>query len=207
MTRMSKEEFRYLYLNTNSLLDIIMRETYAYLVRDAGAMPELGEDDVVRAKEELSSIQLDDLNLDALSGLGDVGSIDLKESELDGLNLQATSDSWVSEMPSAGHDSLSHGMVINRDTDDAKDYDHYIQQIYRECSVQSQAEKIYPKVDVRYLDGLLAKLPDTITVLTSRLSGDDVKQWLDVSKQENQPLMELFQYIRCLTVGGLSSKG
>jgi hypothetical protein len=112
---MDREKFLYLFLNANSLLDIAMQEAFSDLMIENGAMPEFSEEELNRAKAELSSTRLEDLNLDALAGLGGLTSADMDVGTLEGLDLDALSGLGTPAATSAGVDGnelLTQGLDV-----------------------------------------------------------------------------------------------
>ncbi|KPJ88405.1 MAG: hypothetical protein AMJ53_16875 [Gammaproteobacteria bacterium SG8_11] len=217
---MNREQFFYLYLNTNSLLDIAMQEAYTDLMAEVEAMPEISDEDVDQALAELNSTQLEDLDLDALSGLGNSAWPETDEEPFQMSMAEFDADSTIHNMnfdavrdledvrDSVAHDErTSADYVIGEDTANSIDYEHYLKQVYQEDSLNTQVDKIFQRVDMHYLDDLLSKLPNPMKELTGKLGADEMKQWLAVNKLGNQSLTELLQYVRRLVVESESQVG
>ena len=167
---MNQEQFTYLYLNATSLLDIATKQAYTDIIKDT-----------TTATADVSTSSVDSADSGGLAGL----------------NLDTLARLGVSSGGEAHADECLDGSGDEIETD--ADYDEYVP-VYEEDVMQVRAAEMFSKADMPYLRRLLQQLPQGVPDLTSKLTAEQLQQWLEVNKQRNQVLTELLQYLRRVSV-------
>ncbi len=174
---MDKNDFYYLFVNTNCLAELALRpsgDDIAGILNDVETVPSPLSD-----TEAAVAAGFEGLDLDALDGMaffGDDSEADIQESSADSPSTIADGDQFEIEE-----------FDINRYMEKAYSYQDYL---------QDRIDRSFAEVDHERLDTLISQLDTGLQPITARQSGQDIEKWLDLYKSEHVGVTEIVVAIR-----------
>jgi hypothetical protein len=207
---MTQDEFYYLYINTNSILDLGMKEA-ARGLEDLFASGEIEElarltDQEVMSDEQLAKhfenmdqSAMDGINMDFFSQQDDESmNNDSKQESLspEEERLNKALDIELSKMTAELEETETSEQ---HDEQEEFNIDTYISNIYSEQEeLARKTSNVFGKADIKQLSIELNKLPSNLASLCCKLSGEQLMQWVEIQNTDNDALDNLIVSIRQL---------
>jgi hypothetical protein len=181
---MNADEFYHLYVNVNSLSELVLHEIVATRNPDSTAPVE-----VIELAGEEATIETTEMDLSALDGLDELMEREREHAE-----------AAVVEMIEAGEDSDIRPIDPANADDAPVDLAQYMAKAYDyESAIRPRATRHFEKnVDRRNVEALLAALPKGLPPITKPLTGEQMRRWLDTYLLPDETLAELVTSIRAL---------
>jgi len=186
---MDREQFHCLYINVNSLLELSIKRLGAEIlsrpVEPDTTMADLSPEEI----EAQIAARFNTMDMSALDGI-----------DYDFFSAPRT-PGGTPEIP-ASELAFDHSARQGPPGDDeAPDLSTYMERAYGfAAELQQRIDAALHRADLDAIAAALGKLPQSLPLLTQRLSGDEMGQWLDAERAQPDGLSELVIEIRKLEV-------
>ncbi len=210
---MTQDEFYYLYINANSILDLGMQDA----ARDiealfaSGELDELAElaDQEIMSDEQLAK-QFEGMNKNALDGIeldffsrqvseGASETIETGQGKLSAEQETQLDNAFELELNAMTAELENVKPVDDMENQETFNIDTYMSNIYAEEEVlEKRTKDAFNKADTKQLQAELAKLPPNLASLCSKLSGEQLMSWVEVHDKDNDALDNIIIAIRQL---------
>jgi hypothetical protein len=182
---MNVDEFYHLYVNVNSLSELALHEIVSQQNPDSTAPVE-----IIEMAGDEATIETGEMDLSALEGLDELVEHERERMQAAVVEVVGTSED----------DSDIRPVESGEGEDGPVDLEQYMAKAYDyESAIKPRAARHYERnVDRRAIEALLAALPRGLPPITGRLTGAQMRRWLDTYLLPDETLAELVTSVRAL---------